>query len=268
VNSQADWFEVREFEHGVFGIGEPGHDENVKSFLVIGNDQAMLVDTGTGVGNIKQVVDGLTNLPVLLVNSHGHWDHVGGDWRFDRIWIHEAEADDLRAGVSNQRMRRFVAPARFTSGVPDWIDIDTITIPGAEPERTLSGGERIDIGGREFLVVITPGHSPGGITLVEESTGIALVGDAVYAGALYGHLDHSDPRVYRDTLKRLADLASSLTAIYPCHDNYPLEPSFLIEVHEGYELVWNGRKPDSIQDGVEHYEFDRFSVLLREGWRG
>lgn len=266
--SQADWFEVRRFDHDVIGIGEPGHDENVKSFLVLGNDLALLFDTGTGVGDIKQVVDGLVSTPVLLVNSHGHWDHVGGDWRFDRIWIHEAEADDLRAGVSNQRMRRFIAPDRFTSGVPGWIDLDTITIPGVEPERTLSGGERIDIGGREFLVVNTPGHSPGGITLVEESTGVALVGDAVYAGALYAHLDHSDPSVYRGTLKTLAEMVPNLTALFPCHDDYPLAPSFLVDVHEGFESIWNGRKPDAVENGVERYQFDQFSVLLREGWRG
>jgi glyoxylase-like metal-dependent hydrolase (beta-lactamase superfamily II) len=268
VRTQNEWFEVRHFDHGVVGIGEPGHDENVKSFLVLGDDRALLFDTGMGIGNIKRVVDEITAKPVLVVNSHGHWDHVGDDWRFERIWIHEAEADDLKRGVPNSRTRRFLAPERFTSGVPDWIDIDTFAIPGVPPEHTLSGGERIDLGGREFLVINTPGHSPGGITLVEEKTGVALVGDAVYAGALYAHLDHSDPRVYRQTLKTLADLAPNLSTIYPCHNDYPLPPSFLVDVHEGYESIWNGRAPDGVTDGVERYTFDGYSVLLRETWRG
>jgi len=263
----SNWFEVRECADGVIGIGEPRHDEDVKSYLVLGRDLALLFDTGMGIGNIKSVVDEYATTPVLVVNSHAHWDHVGDDWRFDRIWVHEVEADDLRRGVPNARTRRFLAPERFVGEPPDWIDIETFSIPGVAPERTLSGGERIDLGDREFVVINTPGHSPGGITLVEQKTGVALVGDAVYAGALYAHLDHSDPFVYRETLKTLADLAPSLSSVYPCHNDYPLEPSFLVEVHQGYESLWDGREPDDVTNGVERYEFGRFSVLLNQGWR-
>ncbi len=268
MRNETDWFEVRECPDRVIGIGEPGHDENVKSYLVLGDELALLFDTGMGIGNIRQVVDQYATTPVLVVNSHSHWDHVGDDWRFERIWIHEAEADDLRAGVGNERTRRFLSPDRFTKTPPAWLDAQTFSIAGVEPERTLSGGERIDLGGREFIVIPTPGHSPGGITLLEERTGIALVGDAVYAGALYAHINGSNPRVYRETLARLADLAPEVRTIYPSHNNYPLQPSFLLEAHSGYESIWNGRKPDHVDDGVERYQFGEFSVLLREGWRG
>ncbi|MGA7671803.1 MAG: MBL fold metallo-hydrolase [Nitrolancea sp.] len=263
----SNWFQVRECADGVIGIGEPRHDEDVKSYLVVGSELSLLFDTGMGIGDIKSVVDELVKTPVLVVNSHAHWDHVGDDWRFDRIWVHEAEADNLRQGVANSRTRRFLAPDRFIGDPPDWIDVETFAIPGVVPERTLSGGERIDLGGREFLVVCTLGHSPGGITLVEERTGVALVGDAVYAGALYAHLDHSDPIAYRETLKTLADLAPSLSAVYPCHNDYPLDPGFLVEAHQGYESIFEGREPDEIIEGVERYVFKRFSVLLNQGWR-
>ena len=263
----SSWFEIRSFADGVIGIGEPGHDEDVKSYLVIGSELALLFDTGMGIGNIKAVVDGLTSKPVLVVNSHSHWDHVGDDWRFDRIWVHEAEADDLRAGVGNARIRRALAPERLTRPLPSWFDPETFVIPGVQPERTLSGGERIDLGDREFVVLNTPGHSPGGITLLDEQNGIALVGDAVYAGALYAHLGGGDPPVYRETFRILADLAPSIKSIYPCHNDYPLPGSFLTDVFLANESIWNGRQPDRVDDGVEKYQFDGFSMLLPAGWR-
>jgi glyoxylase-like metal-dependent hydrolase (beta-lactamase superfamily II) len=263
-----DWFENRQFDDGVIGIGEPGHDEDVKSYLVIGRDLALLFDSGMGVGNIKQVVERLTDLPVLLVNSHSHWDHIGDSWRFERVWVHEAEADDLRAGVGNERMRRALAPERLNRPLPDGVDLQTFSIPGVEPERTLHGGERIDLGGRTFVVVTTGGHSPGGITLVDEANGVALVADAVYAGALYAHLDHSDPVVYRETLRRLADLAPSLKKLYPSHNGYPLPASFLTQVNDANESIWSGRSPDSIENGLERFQFDGFAMLLPVGWRG
>jgi glyoxylase-like metal-dependent hydrolase (beta-lactamase superfamily II) len=213
-------------------------------------------------------VERLTDLPVLLVNSHSHWDHIGDSWRFDHVWVHESEADDLRAGMGNERMRRALAPERLNRPLPDGVDLQTFSTPGVEPERTLHGGERIDLGDRTFVVVNTPGHSPGGITLVDEANGVALVADAVYAGALYAHLDHSDPVVYRETLRRLADLAPSLKKLYPSHNRYPLPASFLTQVNDANESFWSGRSPDSVENGLERFQFDGFAMLLPVGWRG
>jgi glyoxylase-like metal-dependent hydrolase (beta-lactamase superfamily II) len=267
MSERERWFEVREFPDRVVGIGEPGHVQRVKSFLVEGDDLAMLVDSGTGIGDIGTVVRRLTAKPVLLVNSHSHWDHVGDNWQFDRIWIHEAEASRLPAGVPNERMRLNLTEDNFTGERPAWIDPSTFEIRGSSPERLLHGGEVIDLGGRQFTVIHTPGHSPGGIVLLEEATGILIAGDAVYAGRLFAHLADSDPRLYRNTINRLADLAPSVRIIYPSHGDYPLPAAFLHDVQRANESVWAGKSPDAIEDGVERYLFGQFSILLREGWR-
>ncbi|HET7036329.1 MAG TPA: MBL fold metallo-hydrolase [Thermomicrobiaceae bacterium] len=264
----AGWFEVREFPDGVVGLGEPGHDEDVKSFLVRGSELALLFDTGTGIGDIRPVVDQLVSTPVLLVNSHAHWDHIGGNWQFPRIWIHEAEADRLGEQLPPERLRRFAAPERFIGPPPEGFDIERFTIRPSHAERRLREGDEIDLGDRRLRVMHTPGHSPGGITLVDEARGIALVGDAVYAGPLYAHISGSDPAVYRTTLSRLADLAPDLSVVYPSHNAYPLEPAFLRTVSQGYESIWEGRAPDARRDGIEEHRFERFGVLLPEGWRG
>lgn len=262
------WFEVRAFSDEVYGIGEPRHVQRVKSFLVVGDDRSLLFDTGMGIGDIRDVVNRLTDRPVVVVNSHSHWDHIGDNWQFDRIWIHEAEASLLPVGVRNERIRPALTPEGFTGMPPVGFDPDNFSIRGSTTERTLAGGDSIDLGGRTLRVIHSPGHSPGGITLLEERTGIALVGDAVYAGRLYAHLPSSDPVVYRATLTSLADLAPSLRTLYPSHGDYPLEPGFLVDVARGNEEVWQGRRPDNIEQGIEQYRFDRFSILLREGWRG
>jgi glyoxylase-like metal-dependent hydrolase (beta-lactamase superfamily II) len=96
------WFAVDEPSPGVFRIQEPLHNENVKSFLVVGADRAALIDTGMGVGDIRAVVESLTSLPVVVINSHAHWDHIGGNASFDEVWIHEAEADGAVKGVAKE----------------------------------------------------------------------------------------------------------------------------------------------------------------------
>jgi glyoxylase-like metal-dependent hydrolase (beta-lactamase superfamily II) len=94
TNVQA-WFETTEVEPGIHAIEEPFHVERVKSYLVTGEDRAILVDTGMGVANIRDEVGRLTGLPVTVINSHAHWDHIGGNALFDDILIHPAEADEL-----------------------------------------------------------------------------------------------------------------------------------------------------------------------------
>lgn len=262
------WFQVREFAGGVVGIGEPGHSEDVKSYLIRGRDRSLLFDTGMGLGNIRDLVQTLVDSPLLVVNSHSHWDHIGDNWRFERIWIHEAEADRLLTGVASERLRRWLTPEHLHRPLPAGVDPQAFAIPPSRAERTLVGGEVIDLGDRSLMVVPTPGHSPGGITLWEEHTGALFVGDAVYAGPLYAHVHDADLPAYRETLRRLAGMASSASTVYPSHNDYPLSPTVLVEVHEAMEQIWDGRKPDRVDEGVERYLFQGFSFLLREGWRG
>lgn len=264
----SSWFEIREFPNGVIGIGEPGHSEDVKSYLVRGSELAMLVDTGLGVDDLKATIEPLVSTPVLVVNSHSHWDHIGSNWQFDRIWIHEIEADRLPAGRTWQAGHGPLGPDNVSRPLPANVDPEQFSIRPSQAERTLREGDEIDLGDRIFNVLHTPGHSPGGITLIESKTGIAIVGDAVYAGALYAHMHgESDPVVYRATLAKLADLAPQLSTLYPSHNAYPLEPEFLYETHRGMEEVWAGKEPEAVRDGVESYRFEGFSILLAEGWR-
>ncbi len=74
------WFEVYKVAPGTFAIYEPHQSEEVISYLIVGQKQAMLFDTGMGIGNIKRIVSRLTSLPVVVLNSHTHDDHVGGNW--------------------------------------------------------------------------------------------------------------------------------------------------------------------------------------------
>nr|MDP9472148.1 MBL fold metallo-hydrolase [Chloroflexota bacterium] len=107
------WFAVSAPEEGVFTIEEPLHEEQVKSYLVVGSERAILIDTGMGVGDIRTLVADLTDRPVTVVNSHVHWDHIGGNGLFAEILIHPTEADVLRRGVPNERLRPNFTPDRL-----------------------------------------------------------------------------------------------------------------------------------------------------------
>jgi mRNA-degrading endonuclease YafQ of YafQ-DinJ toxin-antitoxin module len=80
-----DWFKVYEVGEGVYAIAEPYNYQEVISYLIIGSQKALLFDSGMGMSSISETVKELTNLPVTVLNSHTHYDHIGGNSEFETI---------------------------------------------------------------------------------------------------------------------------------------------------------------------------------------
>ncbi|MEC9105082.1 MAG: MBL fold metallo-hydrolase, partial [Pseudomonadota bacterium] len=76
----------------------------------------------------------------------------------------------------------------------------------APATRLLADGDMIDLGDRQFEVIHTPGHSPGGIALWEQATGVLISGDIIYDGPLIEDTYHSNAQDYVRSMRRLLDL--------------------------------------------------------------
>jgi glyoxylase-like metal-dependent hydrolase (beta-lactamase superfamily II) len=224
------WFEVRDLGEGFRLIAEPGH---ANSFLVTGTESALLFDTGMGIAPIGDVVRELTDLPLIVVNSHDHLDHRGGnasllgdpglveiaahplgqhgavDESFLRMYegaMRAVYGDYLRY-LELDRQNFFVASALpHMRALPD---LSTWHVPAVPPTRALSDGELIDLGGRVLRVLHTPGHAPDAVCLYDETTGVLLSGDTILAAAFWLHGDDADLAAFAKSTQRLAELAPS-----------------------------------------------------------
>jgi glyoxylase-like metal-dependent hydrolase (beta-lactamase superfamily II) len=261
-----DWFEVWEPEPGVHVIQEPYHSENVKSYLILGDQRAVLIDTGMGIGDIKAVVDDLTTLPVTVLNSHAHWDHIGGNWRFDEILIHRAEAEALGTSPAAERLRTFFSDQNLSAPVPDDFDISTFEIKPSRATTLLDGGETIDLGNRILRVIHAPGHSPGGIVVVDDDNRLMFTTDVAYASRLYAFLSHSNVHDYRDTLARLESMATEMRALYPSHGATPIDPGLIGQMRVAFDELLGDRVPEHIEGDIALHEFGAFSIAVPAQW--
>jgi glyoxylase-like metal-dependent hydrolase (beta-lactamase superfamily II) len=164
------WYEVVAFPRGVTMLAEPGHYEDVKSYLVEGQRAVAVLDAGMGVGDFYGLVRSLSDREPVVLLSHAHFDHIGACHRFDQVQVHPSEADALRAGVPNERFAPWFSDD-YLRGVPlpDDFDAASAAIPGCEPTGFLDHRDVIDLGGRALEAFHTPGHSPGGITLLDRA---------------------------------------------------------------------------------------------------
>ncbi|MDQ3653883.1 MAG: MBL fold metallo-hydrolase, partial [Chloroflexota bacterium] len=224
-------------------------------------EHAILIDTGMGIANVRDLVETLTNKPVTVINSHAHWDHVGGNHLFDEIWIHPAEAGELPRGYPNARMRGWFQPASLTGPLPDDVDLDTLEIRPSQATGMLHEGQRFDLGNRKLEVLHCPGHSPGGVVLLDRANGILFSTDVAYAGYLYAYAGEW-LHTYHASLTKLAKLAPDLRVLYPSHNESPISPGLLPRMADALARVIDGQPPDSVDGDVAVYDHGEIGVYL------
>lgn len=272
VMTDGDWFEVQRFPHAVTMIREPHHVEDVKVYLIEGDNTVAVLDTGFGVGDFVGLVASLSEKPPIILQTHAHWDHFGSSHLFDDVRVHPTEAAWLREGFPEAR---YVA-----AFADDHVDRERLPadfdpsggIPGREPTGWLEDGQRIELGGRVLEVIHTPGHSPGGVSFLDRQARALFVGDLLYLGPMYVFFPDSDPAAFRESLRRVSDVLDEVDTVYPAHGPSPITPNDVREISATYEAVWAGREAD--RDGsvsgypLTVHDFGRFSFLMPHGWDG
>lgn len=273
VETGDEWFEVYELPHQVYALYEPGHFQEVISFLILGAKKAILLDTGMGIGNIKKVVEKLTDFEITVVNSHFHFDHIGNNYRFPKVAIFDEEfaVNRLRKGYSREELREHLTGDAFWKKPPRDFDPLKYQIPGVTP-LLLHDGDLLDLGGRELQVLSTPGHTKDSIMLWDKDNRLLFTGDTFYPAALYAHFGndfygYSDLYTYSRTMEKLAKLVPSLDYLY-CSHNVPVEkPVRLADTAAAFCSIIQGLSTYQIDEqGLRRYDFQGFSVITNENF--
>lgn len=130
------WFEVYRVAPRVFAIYEPHQSEEAISFLIVGDNRALLWDTGLGIGNLKGVTAELTRLPVAVLNSHTHDDHVGDNWQFDTIYSMDTAFSLRNAQGSREDAQAEIQPGQVCGQLPAGFDAEAYATRPGELRRS------------------------------------------------------------------------------------------------------------------------------------
>lgn len=203
-------YEVIQIDDKSWRIEENG----VRSFLFVGTEFALLIDSGFGSGDLKSEIDMLTDLPVMLINTHADRDHIGCNSLFDqdKVFMHPSDFDRYHKMMGKE----FIVK-------PVW------------------EGDIIDIGGRCFEITLFPGHTPGSIALLDIENGILIAGDTVQAGAIFMFGTGRDINAYIYSLKEISNMRESFDKIYPSHGAFPLDTDIIDALISGAEQIRDGK---------------------------
>lgn len=260
-----DWFEVYEVESGIFAIYEPFQWQEVISYLIVGTGSALLFDTGNGMGNIKAVVDQLTDKPVTVLNSHTHFDHIGGNYQFDRILsVSTAFSIANSHGLANDTVTVEASPQALCKGLPAGVTQAGHRIRPFTITATVREGDIIDLGNRKLEILQVPGHTDDAIALLDREAGLLWSGDTFYEGPIWLYAPETDLAAYRQSIARLAALAPQLKAVLPAHNTPKAAPALLLAAQKAFDVVLQGKAtPLPTWEGVVTFEFEGFGFLMR-----
>jgi hydroxyacylglutathione hydrolase len=202
-----DYYLVETLDARTYAIGEPRYYQGNYSYLILGSRRALLFDAGPGRRDMVPVVRSLTSLPVTVMPSHLHFDHVGALSRFGRTALLDTAALRERAPHGLLTLGRYEflgfadALPEPTFAVSDW------WAPGTE----------IDLGERTVRVLSTPGHTSSSAALYDIDRHWLFAGDFIYPGTLYAFLPDSSRRAYLATTQDLLATLDPATRIYAAH---------------------------------------------------
>ena len=189
-------------------------DSGVRFFLLAGAEQALLIDSGMSVHDARDIAESLTNLPLMLLNTHADMDHVGSNGQFERFYMHPDDEPQYRESGGKGEI-----------------------IPIRE-------GDKLDLGGRELRMIHLPGHTAGSIAVLDASRRVLISGDPIQEhGRIFMFGKHRDMKDYIASLEHLKRWAGEFDEIWPSHADFPVKPELIGRLHDGAQKILEGTVP-------------------------
>lgn len=193
-------------------------DSGVRFFLLTGTEKALLIDSGMNTPNAKQIAEGITKLPLMLLNTHADPDHISGNDCFDYCYMHPDEEGNYRAHGGSGRI------------------------------MPVNDNDIIDLGDRPLKIVFIPGHTPGSIALLDINSRVLYSGDTIQDGNIFMFNKYRNLPLYLESLKKLSGYAGKFDTIYPSHGSFPVYPELIASLIEGAEQILNGTAMGKVVD--------------------
>ena len=151
---------VKQLNRHIYLLDDNGE---ATGYLVTGTKKAAVIDTMNGLEDVHKLVRTITDLPLILINTHGHCDHIFGNIYFDEAYINSV---DIPIAMEQTSHKEFAEICSKTG----------LSLP---PFKPVSDKDTIDLGGLTLDVISLPGHTAGGICLLLNEDRILFTGDSI-----------------------------------------------------------------------------------------
>jgi glyoxylase-like metal-dependent hydrolase (beta-lactamase superfamily II) len=258
------WFEVYKIQPGVFAIYEPHQAEEVISYLIVGTKQAVLFDTGMGIADMRSLVSRMTSRPIVVLNSHTHNDHVGGNWQFEFVFGMDTAFTRANAKGSREDAQSELGAGMICGDLPKAFSAANYATKPWKISMVVHDGFKINLGGRTVEIIGTPGHTPDAICLFDRANGLLFTGDTYYPAPIWLYRPETDMDAYVASVKKIAALEPQVKVVLGAHNIPVAEPAVLPKLVAAIEQVRAGKGDVKAEgEGKAIHEIDGIAFLMK-----
>jgi len=251
---------IKQIDSDTWQFTEQFLGENVYCYLLVGTEQALLVDTAYGFTNIAGAIREITSLPLMVVNTHGHFDHITGNYCFGEAYMHQKDSNVYRRHTTQHSVEcilKGIAGGGIKGEITALIlrpTLKRILSHSVPNTKALPECGYFELGKRRVDILETPGHTHGSISLLDRKNGWLFSGDTCGdEGMLLHFQEASTVKTFHDTIlsiQRLVD-SGSITRNYPSHQTSPAPLERLINYLYLLERLDSGNlTPEEWEKGV------------------
>ncbi|MBQ8292285.1 MAG: MBL fold metallo-hydrolase [Bacilli bacterium] len=196
------YFTTYQINDHIYQLKDP---MGVLTTLIIGKTKALLIDTAYGLGDLKSELEELTKLPLIVINSHGHMDHSGGNYQFNEVWIDERDYELCGKHNNEKKRNDNIETAQKLNILTSSFDIPSYLGKRAGNLKKLNF-ETLDLGDLTIKIVDLKGHTQGSIGFLIEEDRLLVTSDAICPWVWLFLEESTSVKEYLETLKFALEL--------------------------------------------------------------
>ena len=221
---ESKFFKARRIYDNVTLITGLGGEQ---SFLIEGSDKALLIDGLSGVGSLKAFVRELTELPVTLVNTHGHVDHIGADFEYKEVYIAPEDIPLMYAHSDMEMRLGFAKSGAMFAPLPTEPKLSDVTVPGPVKTLPMKNGDIFDLGRAKLEVIAVPGHTRGTVVFLDRDRRIVYSGDACNRNTLVYGEESASIEEFKESLLHFKEFQPAFDGLWGGHGGAMEQPEII-----------------------------------------
>jgi glyoxylase-like metal-dependent hydrolase (beta-lactamase superfamily II) len=235
---------------------------NAYCSLILGSESALLIDTGFGLGDIYTKVRGITGLPLKVVNTHGHIDHIQGNKQFHSIMLHKEDRllyqthSSLLKKIGLYLFNRKSIKGYGRKGLFSFFKKNNYNI------KFISDGDIIDLGDNGIEVIHTPGHTKGSLCLLDKKSRILFSGDSFSSHIWLCLPESTSVKTFIESTKIVIKRQNEFDKVISSHSFAVFKASILIKIRDCAEHL-------SVENSRTYYTpLSGKALIYKEGFEG